>query len=103
MAVFGADTGTGWRFSAAVAGTLSVLLTTLIAQRLFRSVFLGGIAGLLLAVEGHHLVMSRTGLLDIFLSFFVLAAFGALLLDRVDGRRRLAEGIGAAAARNGGA
>lgn len=101
MAVFGADNGTGWRFSAAVAGTLSVLLTTVIAQRMFRSVFLGGVAGLLLAVEGHHLVMSRTGLLDIFLSLFVLAAFGALLLDRVDGRRRLGERLAAAAARHG--
>jgi dolichyl-phosphate-mannose-protein mannosyltransferase len=102
MAAFGTDHGLGWRFSAAVAGTLSVLLTALIAQRMFRSVFLGGVAGTLLAVEGHHLVMSRTGLLDIFLSLFVLAAFGALLLDRRDGRRRLAAGLAAAAARNGG-
>lgn len=103
MALFGTDNGLGWRFSAAMAGTLSVLLTALIAQRLFRSVFLGGIAGLLLAVEGHHIVMSRTGLLDIFLSLLVLAAFGALLLDRHHGRTQLARRLAAAAARNGGA
>ncbi|MDO5633862.1 MAG: phospholipid carrier-dependent glycosyltransferase [Micrococcus sp.] len=90
MLVFGVDNGYGWRSAAALAGTLSVLLTALIAQHLFRSVALGGLAGLFLAVEGHHLVMSRIGLLDIFLSFFVLAAFGALLLDRVHGRRTLA-------------
>lgn len=88
--LFGTGSGTGWRFSAAVFGTLSVFLLCLIAQYLFRSVFLGAIAGVLLTVDGHHLVMSRTGLLDIFLTFFVLAAFGALLLDRAWGRERLA-------------
>ncbi|QCU79472.1 phospholipid carrier-dependent glycosyltransferase [Citricoccus sp. SGAir0253] len=102
MLAFGTDHGLGWRFSAAVAGTLSVLLTALVAQRMFRSVFLGGIAGLLLAVEGHHLVMSRTGLLDIFLSFLVLAAFGALLLDRDHGRALLARRLAAVADRHGG-
>lgn len=102
MLVFGSDNGYGWRFSAAVAGVLSVLLTAVLAQWLFRSVFLGGVAGLLLAVEGHHMVLSRTGLLDIFLSFFVLAAFGALLLDRVQGRAVLARRLAARAARHGG-
>ncbi|MDI3330385.1 MAG: phospholipid carrier-dependent glycosyltransferase [Micrococcus sp.] len=102
MLAFGTDNGYGWRFSSAIAGILSVLLTALIAQRMFRSVFLGGVAGLLLAVEGHHLVLSRTGLLDIFLSFFVLAAFGALLLDRAHGRAVLARRLAAAAERHGG-
>ena len=75
MLAFGPDNGWGWRFGAAVAGTLSVLLVTLVAQHLFRSVALGAVAGLLLAAEGHHIVMSRIGLLDMFLSFFVIAAF----------------------------
>ena len=90
MWLFGADNPFGWRFAAALTGTLSVALLALIAQKLFGSLLLGGAAGLLLAVDGHHLVMSRTSLLDIFLMFWVLAAFGALLLDRDDGRRRLA-------------
>ncbi|MEV4758112.1 glycosyltransferase family 39 protein [Micromonospora sp. NPDC049559] len=77
----------GWRFSAAVVGTLSVLLLVRIARRLFHSTVLGCAAGLLLALDGFHLVLSRTALLDIFLLFFVLAAFGALVLDR-DARRR---------------
>ncbi len=88
--LFGIDSAFGWRVSAAVAGTLGVLLITLIAQRMFRSVFLGAAAGVLTAVEGHHLVMSRVAMLDIFLMLFVLAAFGALLLDRYRTRRRLA-------------
>lgn len=101
MWLFGPDNPFGWRFAAAVTGTLSILLLSLIALKLFRSLPLAGAAGLLLAVDGHHLVMSRTSLLDIFLMFWVLAAFGALLLDRDDGRRRLAVRLARAAAGNG--
>ena len=93
MALFGADNAFGWRFSAALAGTLTVLLVGLIAARLFSSPALGAVAGLLLAVDGHHLVHSRTSLLDVFLTFWVVAAFGALLLDRRDGRLRLARSL----------
>lgn len=98
MALFGADNSFGWRFGAALTGTLTVLLVGLIAVRLFRSPLLGGIAALLLAVDGHHLVHSRTSLLDVFLTFWIVAAFGALLLDRDDGRRRLARKLAARAA-----
>ena len=90
MALFGPESSFGWRFSAAATGTLTVLLLALIAYRLFKSPLLGAVAGVLLAVDGHHLVHSRTSLLDVFLTFWVLASFGALLLDRDDGRRRLA-------------
>ncbi|GAB3797758.1 dolichyl-phosphate-mannose--protein mannosyltransferase [Micromonospora zhanjiangensis] len=76
----------GWRFSAAVVGTLAVLLTVRIGRRMFRSTMLGCAAGLLMALDGFQLVLSRTALLDIFLLFFVLAAFGALVVDR-DARR----------------
>lgn len=98
MWLFGPDNPLGWRFSAALTGTLSIALLALIAQKLFRSLILGGAAGLLLAVDGHHMVMSRTSLLDIFLMFWILAAFGALLMDRDDGRRRLAARLGRQAA-----
>ncbi|MEV0715986.1 phospholipid carrier-dependent glycosyltransferase [Asanoa sp. NPDC050611] len=77
----------GWRFSAAVAGTVSVLLMVRIARRLFGSTVLGCAAGLLLALDGFHLVLSRVAMLDVFLLLFVLATFGALLVDR-DTRRR---------------
>lgn len=90
MWLFGTDNGLGWRFSSALFGTLAVLLCALVAQRLFSSVVLGGIAGLLAAVDGHQIVTSRTGLLDIFLMFFILAAFYALLIDRSHGREKLA-------------
>jgi dolichyl-phosphate-mannose--protein O-mannosyl transferase len=77
----------GWRIAAAVAGTLSVLIIARIGRRLLGSTVLGAAAALLVALDGMHLVMSRTALLDIFLLLFVVAAFGALLLDR-DARRR---------------
>ncbi|MFJ9551938.1 dolichyl-phosphate-mannose--protein mannosyltransferase [Streptomyces erythrochromogenes] len=80
----------GWRFMTAVLGTLSVLMLCRIGRRLFRSTFLGCLAGALLAVDGLHLVMSRTAMLDLVLMFFVLAAFGALLIDRDGARARLA-------------
>ncbi len=86
--LFGA-TPFGWRFAVAVLGTLSVLMVARIVRRLTRSDLIGTIAGLLLAVEGMHLVLSRTGLLDLILAFWVLAAFGLLLIDRDATRRRL--------------
>ncbi|MFI1397428.1 dolichyl-phosphate-mannose--protein mannosyltransferase [Streptomyces sp. NPDC020681] len=83
----------GWRFMVFVLGTLSVLMLCRIGRRLFRSTFLGCLAGALLAVDGLHFVMSRTALLDQVLMFFVLAAFGALLIDRDWARRRLAAAL----------
>jgi len=87
----GVDSSAAWRLSVAVAGTLCVLLVARIGRRLFASTALGTLAGLLLAVDGEALVMSRTSLLDPFLTLFALAAFGALLLDRDQARRRLAD------------
>ncbi|CAM5288467.1 phospholipid carrier-dependent glycosyltransferase [Streptomyces badius] len=83
----------GWRFMVAVLGTISVLLLCRIGRRLFRSTFLGCLAGLLLAVDGLHFVMSRTALLDLIVMFFVLAAFGCLVVDRDHARRRLAAAL----------
>ncbi|WP_420847646.1 dolichyl-phosphate-mannose--protein mannosyltransferase [Natronosporangium hydrolyticum] len=78
----------GWRIAAALAGIISVLLVARIARRLFGSTMLGAAAGLLVALDGMHVVMSRTALLDIFLLLFVVAGFGALLLDRDQRRSR---------------
>jgi len=91
-AIYG-NTPLGWRFSAAIVGSLAILMIARIARRLFRSTLLGCIAGLLLAFDGLEFVQSRTSMLDIFLMFWVLAAFGCLLLDRDDGRLRLATAL----------
>ncbi|MGO4383775.1 dolichyl-phosphate-mannose--protein mannosyltransferase [Specibacter sp. RAF43] len=95
MWLFGPDNTFGWRFSAALAGTVSIFLLALIAQKMFRSTILGAAAGLLFAVDGHAIVQSRTSLLDVFVMFWALVAFGALVMDRDDGRRRLAARLAA--------
>ena len=80
----------GWRFAVAVVGSLSILLLARIARRMTRSTLLGCAAGMLLALDGLEFVMSRTALLDIFVMFWVLAAFGCLVVDRDVYRARLA-------------
>src|SRR5690348_2338260 len=89
----------GWRFASAVFGSLAILLICRIARRMTRSTLLGCVAGLLMSLDGLEFVLSRTGILDIFLMFFVLAAFGCILIDRDVGRAQLAE---RAARREGG-
>lgn len=101
MLAFGLDLGGGatnpwaWRISSAVVGIVAVVLVVRIARRLFASTAMGLVAGLLLAVDGEAIVHSRTGLLDQFLMFWVLVAFGCLLLDREQARRRLADRVAA--------
>ncbi|MFI9800348.1 dolichyl-phosphate-mannose--protein mannosyltransferase [Streptomyces sp. NPDC052302] len=90
--VFGFDPF-GWRFMTALLGTLSVLMLCRIGRRIFRSTFLGCVAGALMAVDGLAFVMARTSLLDGVLMFFVLAAFGCLVLDRDRARARLAAAL----------
>ncbi|WP_189241084.1 phospholipid carrier-dependent glycosyltransferase, partial [Planomonospora parontospora] len=55
----------GWRFATAAAGVISILILARTARRMTRSTLLGCLAGLLLALDGLHLVLSRTALLDI--------------------------------------
>ena len=80
--VFGNDEF-GWRISAAVIGTLSVVLIYLITKELFKSVFLSNVAAALMAFDGLALVMSRVALLDIFLMFFILLAFYFLIKNNI--------------------
>jgi dolichyl-phosphate-mannose-protein mannosyltransferase len=79
---------TGWRIAAAIASVLSVVILGRIVLRLTHSALLATIAGCLLALDGLHLVVARTALLDGFLMVLVLAAFAALLIDRDRARQR---------------
>jgi dolichyl-phosphate-mannose--protein O-mannosyl transferase len=87
-AIFG-YTGAGWRFTGALLGVLMVALVVRIVRRISRSTLVGGVAGLLLLGESVSFVAARTALLDGFLTFFVVAAFGALIVDRDRVRERL--------------
>lgn len=93
MRLFGADTGLGWRFGVAVAGTLAVLLVGRVAMRLFGSALLATTASLFVAFDGVGIVESRVALLDGILNVFILAGFWALLMDYAYVRRRLARAM----------
>jgi dolichyl-phosphate-mannose-protein mannosyltransferase len=85
--------GWGWRFSAAVAGTLIIVLVVRLARRLTRSTLLGAIAGILVICDGVLHLQSRMGMLDIFITLFVLGAFACVLKDRDQVRSRLAQAV----------
>ena len=93
--LFGQTSSFGWRFSVCVLGTLSILMIGRAARRMFGSSLLGTLAAFLVAFEGHHFVQSRTGLLDLIVMFWALAAFCALLIDRDHSRALLAERVAA--------
>ena len=86
-------TSFGWRTASAFFGTAAILVMCRVTRRLTRSTLLGCVAGLLLSLDGLEFVLSRTGILDIFLMFFVLASFGCLVVDRDVSRARLAEAV----------
>jgi dolichyl-phosphate-mannose--protein O-mannosyl transferase len=71
--IFG-DNEFGWRFMGALLGAAMIVLIALITHRLFRNSYLTIAASALMAMDGLALVHSRTALLDIYLSFFVLLA-----------------------------
>lgn len=71
--IFG-DNEFGWRITAAIAGTLIILIAARLAHELFYSPFLTAVTAALLALDGMLLVHSRTALLDLFLTLFVLIA-----------------------------
>lgn len=79
--IFGMN-ATGWRFSAAIAGTLLVLVLIRLIGRLTGSWLIAGAMGFLLAIDGVGLVMSRIALLDIFLALWLLSMVSALVADR---------------------
>lgn len=73
------DQPIGWRIVPLVAGTALILLTYLVAFRLFRSKQAGLIAATLTAVDGMIFVYSRTSLLEVLLLLFVQGSLlGAL-------------------------
>ena len=80
----------GWRVSAAVVGSLMVLVMCRFARRITGSTMLGVVAGLLLSLDGLQLVLSRLALLDIFVAFFILCGVHCIVADRDWHRGRLA-------------
>jgi len=83
----------GWRIASCVVGSLMILLMIRFVRRVTGSMLLGCVGGLLLCFDGLQFVLSRLGLLDIFLAFFVLLAVHCMVADRDHYRRRLARRV----------
>ncbi|MHB8511750.1 MAG: phospholipid carrier-dependent glycosyltransferase [Actinomycetota bacterium] len=81
MRIFGCNSF-GWRFSAAIFGTLAVLLVYLIGRRLFKAPWAAALAAFFVATDGLFFIQSRIAMLDIFLSFFIVLAIWLILEDR---------------------
>lgn len=79
----------GWRLAGALLGTAMVLIVALLVRSMLRSTLWGAVAGVFLALDGQAIVMSRTALLDGFLTFFVVLSLALLWLDRLWLQRRL--------------
>jgi dolichyl-phosphate-mannose--protein O-mannosyl transferase len=85
----------GWRLASAFIGAATVGLVYLCGRRLFPGRAAPAlIAALLLAVEDLSVVQSRTAMLDVFVTFWIVAGFLALLRDR-DQRAGVRPGAGA--------
>ena len=69
----------GWRFAAAIVGSISIILMYFTAKKLFNNKLLSVFAATLISLDGLHLVHSRIALLDIFLLFFIQIAVLAFL------------------------
>jgi dolichyl-phosphate-mannose-protein mannosyltransferase len=70
----------GYRLPSVIFGTAGVLVLYLLALELWGSAWWAGLAGMLLSLDGLHIVQSRIAMLDIFLVTFITA--GALFLVR---------------------
>lgn len=89
MKIFGQADPVGWRIAAAICGIITVFLLCRLTQNLFRTPALTLLAGLFLATDGMAIVMSRTSILDGFLTMFALAAFLCVIKDQEASRPRL--------------
>jgi Gpi18-like mannosyltransferase len=72
----------GWRFPSAVFGTGVILLTYLIGKRLFNKK-VGFFAALFFSFDGLLFVMSRVGMADVYLLFFILLTLVLVLKEHL--------------------
>ncbi len=72
----------GWRIASVVAGTLTIFAVYLLARKLLDSTLGATIASGLLAFDFLHFVFSRTAMLDIFATLFIVVAFVFAVYDR---------------------
>lgn len=95
MWIFGPESSFGWRFAVALLGTATVLVLYLAAKAMTGSVVFASVAGLLIAIDGLSIVLSRVALLDGLMTFFIVLGFLFVVLDRRRLTDRLAHALGA--------
>ena len=86
----GGLTPLGWRLGVAVLGTLAAVVMVLLARRVTRSTALGGLAGLLVALDGLAITTARIAVLDGLLMFWVVLSAALLVRDRDAARSAMA-------------
>lgn len=69
-----------WRFPGTIFAALSVWLLIKFGKKIFNQYWIGAVAGGLYALDGLSFVQSRTGMNDIYVTFFVVLAFYRLYL-----------------------
>lgn len=79
----------GWRVMTALFSTVTVLLIAGMARRLSGSTIVAAFAGIIALCDGVLLVAGRFGMLDIFLTLFVVAATYCFILDHQEMRERM--------------
>ncbi|BCX14494.1 MAG: hypothetical protein KatS3mg088_177 [Patescibacteria group bacterium] len=82
MIIFG-ENSFGWRFPAALLGTLSVLLVYLIGKEVFKDEIAALFSALFFSLDGLFLVLSRIGMNDSYLLFFSLLTIYLFLKDKI--------------------
>ena len=82
MLIFG-ENSFGWRIPGAMMGVGSVLLVYLIAKKIFKDELLGILSAGAFSLDGLPLVMSRIGMNDSYLLFFVLLSIYLFLTDKL--------------------
>ena len=86
---FDAGNQTGWRLASAIAGVLLIVSTALLAKFIFSSNIVACLAGFFVLIDGQGVVMSRIGMLDIFLSLFlVLSILSVIAAYRFNEHKR---------------
>lgn len=85
----GAANPFAWRAATAIAGTIAIIVLIRVLLRLFHNLPIALFGGVLMAIDGVGITMSRTGLLDIFIMVLALGAFSLLLTHRDWAKARL--------------
>jgi dolichyl-phosphate-mannose-protein mannosyltransferase len=91
LGALGPDSAASWRVGTAVAGVVLVGLVMLLTHLLLGRIVLTSIAGLLIAIDGNAIVMSRIALLDGMLAVFIVLAVIFVVLDRRQASAQLAD------------